>query len=528
MNRSHTLSAGLGLLLLVASGSTLAVEGEALLEARCGNCHQTLDDGTMERIDAVRKTPEGWDMTIARMLLLHGLVLEAGERHALVKHLADTRGLAPAETRDWRYVLERQPNHVEQLPDDQLATMCARCHTHARLALQRRDREDWLKLVHFHVGQYPTIEYQALARDRNWWEIATTEMPDALAELYPLDTEDWRDWQAADKPDPSGAWRVSGHRPGQGGYAGTAVITGTGTADRYHIRLNLSYTDGSRTDGEGEAVLYTGHEWRASLSLGEESVQQVLALSEDGSTLEGRWFLADNDALGGDIRLTRLDHAPAIVAVQPPYLRTGQRASVVLHGTALDGAVNLGDGVTVHQVLYRSPAAIALDISAAEDAPVGARDVQVGETVAAAGFTVYDRIDTLRVEPDPAIARVGGNGGPLAPVPAQFDAVAYLDGPDGEPGTDDDIRIGRMPARWTVTNASPAAEAMQDTEYAGRIDDGGLFMPAGAGPNPERRYQTNNAGELDVVATVGEGEQAVSGSARLIVTVQRWNDPPIR
>jgi quinohemoprotein amine dehydrogenase len=53
-------------------------------------------------------------------------------------------------------------------------------------------------------------------------------------------------------------------------------------------------------------------------------------------------------------------------------------------------------------------------------------------------------------------------------------------------------------------------------------------MPAGAGPNPERRYGTNNAGELEVTATVSDGAARVKGSARLIVTVQRWNDPPIR
>jgi quinohemoprotein amine dehydrogenase len=134
----------------------------------------------------------------------------------------------------------------------------------------------------------------------------------------------------------------------------------------------------------------------------------------------------------------------------------------------------------------------------------------------------------VRVEPDYAIARVGGNDGPVPPVPAQFDAVAYLDGADGNPGTDDDVRIGVMPAKWSLANANELAQAMKDLDYAGKIQDNGLFLPAGAGPNPERRYGTNNAGDLEVTATIGEGANAVSGSARLIVTVQRWNDPPIR
>ena len=101
---------------------------------------------------------------------------------------------------------------------------------------------------------------------------------------------------------------------------------------------------------------------------------------------------------------------------------------------------------------------------------------------------------------------------PFPPVPAQFDAVAYLNGPDGESGTDDDVRIGVMPATWSV---EPFNEA------------DGLFVPGGAGPNPERHYSTNNAGDLTVKATVADGESTVEGTGHLIVTVQRWNNPPI-
>ena len=56
----------------------------------------------------------------------------------------------------------------------------------------------------------------------------------------------------------------------------------------------------------------------------------------------------------------------------------------------------------------------------------------------------------------------------------------------------------------------------------------GLFMPADAGLNPERPFDTNNAGNLTVVATVEDGGQTVTGEGQLLVTVQRWNDPPIR
>ncbi len=42
------------------------------------------------------------------------------------------------------------------------------------------------------------------------------------------------------------------------------------------------------------------------------------------------------------------------------------------------------------------------------------------------------------------------------------------------------------------------------------------------------RYQTNNAGNLKVVASVQDGERTLQGEGHLLVTVQRWNNPPIR
>jgi quinohemoprotein amine dehydrogenase len=85
-----------------------------------------------------------------------------------------------------------------------------------------------------------------------------------------------------------------------------------------------------------------------------------------------------------------------------------------------------------------------------------------------------------------------------------------------------------MPASWAVQNFDEVAEEMDDAAYAGEMQADGLFMPADAGLNPERPFDTNNAGNLKVVATVEDGGQTVTGEGQLLVTVQRWNDPPIR
>ena len=114
-------------------------------------------------------------------------------------------------------------------------------------------------------------------------------------------------------------------------------------------------------------------------------------------------------------------------------------------------------------------------------------------------------------------------------MPAQFDAVAFANGADGEAGTDDDMRIGVVPATWSVEPYTEVAAAQEDARYAGSMDAAsGLFMPAEAGLNPERQYDTNNVGDLAVKATVTEGGAEISGTAHLVVKVQRWIDPPIR
>ncbi len=519
-----------GLLLLatmLGQASAQTLDGEKLINARCAACHARLPEGGLNRISEIRKTPEGWDMTLVRMMLLHGLKITADERHTLVKYLADKQGLAPAETQDWRYILERRPNVIESPPDEELVVMCARCHSYARTALQRRDRADWLKHVHFHLGQYPTIEYQALGRDRNWWEIASTTVPKKLGELYPLQTDAWSQWQKQEKADLSGNWRMVGHRPGFGDYQGSISISGEGQ-DRYRFKVDLTYADGRKVASQGAAIVYTGYELRARFPVENRALLLVAALSEDGNTLSGRWFVEDADSIGGSMQARRIgaDQA-AILALAPAYLKSGQTANIAIHGLGLSGEVSLGEGVEVVKTVSQSSETIVVEAKAIETV-AGTRTVKVGDSQAEGLFTVYPQIDSVRIEPGYAIARVGNKEGPVVPVPAQFDAVAYWNGADGKADTEDDVRIGVMPAQWSVDNLNEVAAQMQDTKFAGAMTAGGLFQPASAGPNPQRPYQTNNVGELAVKAIVSDGETPVEGSGHLVVTVQRWNDPPIR
>ena len=352
-------------------------------------------------------------------------------------------------------------------------------------------------------------------------------MVDVLAEMFPFETDAWKAWQAHKAPDLSGTWRVAGRQPGKGAYDGVLKVSAK-SGDSYTVESQLTFADGSTVTRTGRAMLYTGHEWRASLKGAGGRIRQVASVAEDGMSMSGRWFLRDNDVIGGSMTAVRSETGgPRILAVTPGHIRQGSADRIAIVGAGLSGDPDLGDGVTV-KVLERSADRITVEATAAQDAPVGGRKVKVAGAVLAGGLVVYDQVARVAVVPEQTYARVGGNKGPIAPVPAQFEAVGYMAGPDGKAGTEDDVRIGPMQARWSTDNFDELAAEMKDAEFAGRITKTGLFEPAGAGPNPKRPKSTNNAGNLAIVAIVEDAGKKIEGRGQLFVTVQRFVDPPIR
>lgn len=511
--------AGLAGLLLLMPLPAGAQDGPALMEENCGGCHAADANGALSRISGQRKTPEGWLMTIVRMRLFHGLEIAPEVQSQLVHYLADTQGLAPSEAASHRYILEREPAVVEEV-DAPFGEMCSRCHSAARFSLQRRTPEEWDLHIDFHVGQFQTLEYQALGRDREWLKLAREEVVPLLAERYPLETEEWTAWLAAQKPEATGTWVFTTSLPDKGEAYGSLDVSGD--SQPLTVSGTLVTASGEELPVSGKLNVYTGFEWRANLDIGGDKYRQILAISEDGGSLSGRQFLHAEDSLGGAFSAVKAGGDPAIAGVVPSTLPAGSQATVQVVGTgltevALTGALDASGGTA-----NAYGAAIDVTPPAATD---GAVTVASGSATADGALAVYSHIDSLKVEPAYTVARVGGGGGSAGKVPARFDAVGYWNGPDGEAGTEDDIRIGVVPATWSVEAFNEEAEHLKDVEHAGVMDtELGIFTPGVAGPNPERPFSTNNAGNLKVLATSGD----VTGEGQLIITVQRWNDPPIR
>ncbi|OMH29052.1 quinohemoprotein amine dehydrogenase subunit alpha [Motiliproteus sp. MSK22-1] len=521
--------AALSGLLTMATVSS-AGDAQQIIRDRCLSCHSETGDrqAPFSRISQQRKTPEGWEMTLQRMQAIRGLKISPQEKRTLIKYLSDTQGLAPAETEGVRYVLEQNRNAVESLENQAIAGKCSVCHSGARVALQRRSEPEWEKLVHFHMAQFPTIELLAGARDHDWFEQTINEIVPELANSYPLNSTQWSDWKTVKKQPLTGSWRAVGWLPEKGEYEARFTVTAL-DSDYYNLDIRGKYADGSPLSGTGRALVYTGYEWRSNVTINGIKMRQVFAASEDGLAMEGRMFLRSANELGGAVRAVRESPDRShILSISPSYLKQGERSVINIIGSRLYGKIALGHDLKVLKILSRSADRVSVLAEATEGASLGKHPVSIGS--ANGGYlAVYDRLARVEVTPTESIARVGGNGGKLAKQKVAYRAVGYAAGNDGQPGTEDDLRLGYMPAHWSLKAFDEVAEHDKDLLFAGTINSvTGVFIPGDAGPNPARKMSTNNVGQLAVVATVKDGNQQVSGDNHLLVTVPTFMFPVIQ
>jgi len=330
----------------------------------------------------------------------------------------------------------------------------------------------------------------------------------------------------------SGGWVVVGHVPGGEDFYGSARIERLADGD-YSAHYELADVAGIAMNGESKAIVYTGYEWRGRAELGGRSLREVYAVSEDGNRISGRWFDADHAEDGGEWTAIRESGSAEVLAVLPRSVRAGSAGTVIIVGNGLGAAahgagaaggvsrraaaVSFGEG-TVATNVQRDAHSVRAWVSVAADATPGLRTVSSGG--ATGQLAVYRQIDQIDVLPSYGIARLGG--GRVAPVTAQFEAMASTRLPSGEL-----LALGPVAAEWSSIPFDAEAKRTEDEKFAGHFDGRGCFSPSSAGPNPAREYSGDNVGNLTVVARPREGERGVEGRAHLVVTVQRWNTPPI-
>jgi quinohemoprotein amine dehydrogenase len=126
------------------------------------------------------------------------------------------------------------------------------------------------------------------------------------------------------------------------------------------------------------------------------------------------------------------------------------------------------------------------------------------------------------------MARVGGANFPKGY--QQFEATAFNNGLDAKPDTKDDINLGPVDVAWSVEEYT-AIYNDDDKQFVGTLDDSGLFTPNLDGPNPKRRNNADNVGDVWVVATYKTPDgKTLRARALLIVTVpiyMRFDQPEV-
>ena len=521
-----------------------------VVRTACAPCHTTDDKNRMSRISYRRTTPEGWQETIRRMVSLNKVELTPKDAREIVRYLSNHLGLAPEEARPALFEVERRMIDFKYTDRD-IEQICARCHSLGRVISQRRTKEEWELLIAMHRGYYPLSDFQAFRRtgppqtqpgpdgrppdNRHPMEKAVAH----LAEAFPLKTNEWSAWSANMRtPKLAGRWALSGYQVGRGALYGQMVITTNPEAeDEFVTQVRYAYArSGSSVERAGKALVYTGFQWRGRSFDGKDEksgLREVMFVERDWQRMSGRWFTGAYDELGTDIRLQRITNDPIVLGVEPIALKTSSSARTVRIFGANFAAkltpadVNFGQGVRVTRIVSADPDSVSVEVEVAADAPVGARDVFVSGAARHAAVVVFNKTDGIKVRPQAGMARVGGANFPKQY--QQFEAVAYNNGADGKPDTKDDLDLGIVDVAWSLEEYT-ATFGDDDKEFVGTIDASGLFTPNIDGPNPKRKNQTNNYGDVWVVATFspeagGPPARPIRARAHLLVTVpvyMRW------
>jgi quinohemoprotein amine dehydrogenase len=570
------------LLLLLTTAAVLTAQSskesagisitDPLTIAKCGSCHIPNSSGMMRRLSYLRTTPEVWEEAIKRMVRLNGLTIAPAEASQILRYLSNNNGLAPEEAKPIFWEAEHRTFRTQEDENGvapELQRTCNYCHTIGRVLGQRRPRDEYEKLANTHIAMFPGAEnvYRPNTRPPNPDDVPValaygpaggqpalivptaakveTKTPldialDYLAKNQPLMTPEWSAWKAVmHNPKLADTWLINGYQTGKGRLYGKMTVEATAAPDEFTTKIELHYASGQIETRTGKGIVYTGYSWRGRSTAAKPSppadpndspaeTREAMLVSRDGSTMEGRWFWGGYQEFGMDVQLVRQGAETIALGTDRYSVPTPWSGEIHIYGGNLPGApkpsdFDLGVGIQVTKVVRSTPTEATLQISVAPKVPVGVHDVSVHGVTAVKAFTVYDKVDYIKVIPDAVMARLGGTI--AAKQFAQFDVVAFSNGPDGIPGTADDVALGPVSANWSLEEFMSTADD-DDAKYVGVINpETGLFTPSIEGPDPKRKKASNNFptedwGDVWVDASYKTSSgQSLKARSYLVVTI---------
>ena len=526
----------------------------------CGSCHVPDDKQRMTRISYRRATPENWELTIRRMMSLNNVQITPEVARRVIKSLSDSHGLAPEEARPVMFEPERRMVDFTY-SDKETNDLCRRCHSIGRVLSERRTRDEWNGLIAMHRYYYPGIDGGSGGFRRGGPGGGAAEAGAArgrggdggrggenlqpvdralnnLVGAFPLISQEWTSWSAAMRtPRLAGRWALSGYEIGKGPVFGQVTISERPDApDSFLTDGRFVYArSGQAVPRRSRAIVYTGFQWRgrsADTPTDPGTWREVAFIERNGQEIKGRWFTGAHDETGIDVTLRRVSSDPLVTGTDVSSLKTSSTAQRVrIYGANLPERVtpadiDFGQGVRVSRVVSASADMLAVDVDVAAGARMGPRDLSVGGSTRPDALVVYGKIDGIKVTPQAGMARVGGAVFPIRT--EQFETRGVSNGPDGKPGSADDLDLGAVDARWSVEEYT-ATFKDDDIKFVGELSQSGLFVPNVDGPNPKRSGNRNNIGDVWVVASFAPPGAAPSAKplrarAHLLVTVPIYLD----
>ena len=514
-----------------------AITHSTTVEA-CSRCHTVDDQGRMSRISYLRKTPEGWQTSVRRMVALHDVNVSPEQARDIVRYLANEQGLAPEELRPGLFEVERRLIEHDYEGDSAVEFTCIQCHSMGRVITERRTQDEWALLMATHRGLYPLVDRQAFRGNACTGQPGCEEDLEGqsnhpmdrainhLAEVFPLLTPEWSAWSANKRPPQlEGEWVIAGYEPGEGPIYGTLTIKATESdTDAFTSSSRYVYAESGLTvERSGQGLVYTGYQWRGrSNPRTANELREVMFIERDQQRMSGRWFSGAYDEIGPDVTLQRTGAAPIVTGVYPQALRRGETTQVTIYGGGLrdtrDGAeLNFGPGVSIGTIEKSQADEVVVQLTMDDDAVLGARDLFAFESTLENAIIVHDGVDRIIVTPEAGMARVGGANFPKGY--QTFEAIGYNNGPDDQNGTEDDLKLGRVDVSWSLEEYT-ATFSDDDIDFVGSISTKGIFTPALDGVNPDRTGDRNNIGDVWVLATyLTPNGKELRARAHLLVTV---------
>jgi quinohemoprotein amine dehydrogenase len=448
------------------------------------------------------------------MALIDDVDLTPPEKAHILQYLSTHHGLAPEEANGVSYDVERRLHEEEAGVPRAVTTACARCHNFARALSWRRSVDDWREFSRTHALRY---NFQA-----------SEEAIAFLEKTAPLRTPEWTAWNGrpADKS-LAGRWLVTASVLGRIRYFGEMQMEPVGTDGEFNTRTTLrSVADGSSVLRVGHGTMYSAYAWRGSSKSANAAIsapddlsndaREVLTSAPDKSSAEGRWFWGQYQELGFDIKIQRAPADATLLGIDRPLLKTGSQSNRVrLFGDHFPAQISqkdmdFGPGVTARRIVSNDSSQIVAEVDVALKAPLGKRKIAFRRSELRNALAVFDHVDYIKVTPESSLAAFGDPSRPRGY--QQFEAIGYLNGPDGKRHSDDDIELGPVVVTWSM---KIFYESDGRTDAVGTVTPTGLFVPAANSPK--------NNFDVWVIAEArtdkDQDGQPLVGKGYLVVTV---------